>query len=102
MKERHLYSIYKVKEFAMNHCEACCKRNHCYITLSVSNLPGPSFLPDTLTFVPLTLIIPLSLCEISFHACTDDHNGFLSELQTSDWPQLLHEPEASNHPIYAR
>lgn len=44
----------------------------------------------------------LSLCEISSFPALMIIMVFLSELQTSDWPQLLHEPEASNHPIYAR
>ena len=86
----------------MFHSEVCGESEIIGTLLRQSVTFQAFFLPDTLTFVPLTLIIPLWLCEISSHACTDDHNGFLSELQTSDWPQLLHEPEASNHPIYAR
>lgn len=46
----------------------------CFI-MSLSNLQGPFFLRQTLAFVPLTLIIPLTLCEISFHGRTDDCNG---------------------------
>lgn len=36
-------------------------------------VPSPSV--QTLAFVPLTLIIPLTLCEISFHGRSDDCNG---------------------------
>lgn len=97
-----LASIQKMKESAMLHSKVCDKSEIIDILLCQSVTFQALLSPRHTDFVPLTLIIPLSLYEISFHACTDDHNGFLSELQTSDWPQLLNEPEASNHPIYAR
>lgn len=97
-----LASIWEVKDRVMFHPELC----------------GKNEITGTLRCQSVTSQAPLSarnsdFCALDsnnasltvwniFPPCTDDHNGFLSELQTRDWPQLLHEPKASNHPIYAR